>query len=153
MKDTNYLVLGGRIAKDAEFKTLASGLRISTFFIANNDIAIKNDGSYEEKCNFFPIVIFGDYAEKLLPYLRKGQNVIVEGSIKQDKWEKDEKKFSQISIKAKRIQLVGPKKQELQDEQKMIEQNSTETEKEKLVSSSEYAEAMDELADTNFNIF
>lgn len=153
MKDTNYLVLAGRIAKDAEFKTLASGLRITTFFIANNDITIKIDGTYEEKCNFFPIVIFEDYAEKLLPYLRKGQNIIVEGAIKQDKWEKDEKKYSQISIKAKRIQLIGSKKQDVQDEQKIIEENSLETEKENSVSSSEYATAMDELTDTNFDVF
>ena len=57
-------------------------------------------------------VIFGNYAEKMHKYLVKGQKVIVEGFLRQDKWEKEGVKKSAISIGVNNIHLIFDSKKQ-----------------------------------------
>ncbi len=51
--------------------------------------------------------IWGKTAENLKPYLTKGKQICVEGHLKQDRWEKDGKTQSRVSIVADNVQLLG----------------------------------------------
>lgn len=111
MNDLNLVVFYGRVVSDAQIKIMPSGIKITNFSVANNFSTENQNGTFEDKASFFPLSIFGEYAEKMLPYLKKGQKVIIEGRLKQDRWEKNGQKRSSLAISVRKIQLVSNKKQ------------------------------------------
>ena len=112
MSDLNALYLYGRVVKDAELKKTSSGVSVAVFTIASNRTYKDGNGEFEEKGNFFPLAVFGNYAEKTVSLLKKGLRVTVEGYLKQDKWEKDGEKRSSIAIGVKKLHLLFDKKPE-----------------------------------------
>ena len=96
-----------RVVKDAELKKTASGLSVAVFSVANNRSVIKSDGTYESKGNFFPLAVYGSYAEKIFRFLKKGQRLNIEGYLKQDKWVKDGAKRSATSASADSSHCAG----------------------------------------------
>ena len=51
----------------------------------------------------------GKTAEALVQYLTKGRQIVVQGELRQERWEKDGQKQSKVRINANAIQLVGGK--------------------------------------------
>lgn len=110
MTDTNFFVLVGRLTRDSEITYTQSGVAIGKFSIACNSRRKQGDNFIDE-AHFFNITMFGKYIEAVNPYLKKGQQVVVTGHLKQDRWEKDGKKFSNVSIVGDSLQMVGSKGQ------------------------------------------
>lgn len=110
MTDLNSVALVGRLTRDAELKYTPSGVAISSFSIAVNR-SRRNGDQWIEEANFFDINLFGKSAESLKPYLIKGQQVAINGELRQDRWEKDGQKFSRVNVVANNIQLVGSRPQ------------------------------------------
>jgi len=106
MYDLNNLVLQGRIVRNAEFTTTDTGLPVARFSIASNRYR-KVGEEYVEVASYFPIVLFGKPAVALRDRLVRGQQMTVEGFLKQDKWEKDGVKHSEIKIGIIRVYLTG----------------------------------------------
>ena len=106
MTDINEVILIGRLTRDAELKHTNAGLAVSNFSIAVNRQK-KNGDNYEDKVCFFDMALFGKRAESLNQYLTKGQQVGIEGSLDQQRWEQDGKKRSKINIVVDDIQLLG----------------------------------------------
>jgi len=104
MADLNSGSFVGRVVADAKKETYgnsAENVRVDVCIC--NNAYVKN----EKYPNFFNISLFGKHGENLLPYLKKGQCVSVEYHLKQDRWEKDGKKFSRISIITDDVKLIG----------------------------------------------
>jgi len=53
------------------------------------------------------VTCFGKTAENLSQYMTKGKQVGVDGSLHQDRWEKDGQNHSRVVINADNIQLLG----------------------------------------------
>jgi len=110
--ELNDVKIFGRVVRNAEMKTSANGLKIVRFTIATNRARKNKQGQYENIGHFFPIAIYGTYAEKMQPLLTKGRKVIISGFLKQDRWIQDGKKKSIISIGVNGIQLIFDPKSE-----------------------------------------
>lgn len=108
-RDINKLVIVGRITKDCEFGYMNSGSAKADFSIAVND-SRKNGNEWVDETSFFNITVWGKSAENLKDYLKKGQQVAIEGKLKQDRWEKDGKTMSAIKIITENVQLLGGRK-------------------------------------------
>jgi single-strand DNA-binding protein len=80
----NKVLLSGRLTRDPETRTLASGKTVTQFSIATNDY---RGGT--EKSEFHNIVTWDRLAEICGQYLGKGQLVNVEGRIQTRQWEDD----------------------------------------------------------------
>lgn len=106
MADINHVVLVGRLTRDAQLKYTNSGVAISTFAVAINR-RIKQGDRWTDEAHFFDITLFGKQAEAINQYLRKGNQVAIEGELRQDRWEQDGQKRSKIVIVANNIQLLG----------------------------------------------
>ena len=106
MEDVNYVIIIGRLTRDAELKYTNSGLAVSSFSLAVNRRKRSGD-NWEDEVSFFDLALFGKRAESLNQYLTKGQQVAVEGSLTQDRWEQDGSKRSKVKIIANNIQLLG----------------------------------------------
>lgn len=108
MTDLNEVILIGRLTKDAETGYIANGTAKANVSIAVNR-SIKKGDSWEDETSFFDVVIWGKTAENLQPYLLKGKQIVIKGSLRQDRWEKDGQKHSRISINAENVYLMGGK--------------------------------------------
>jgi single-strand DNA-binding protein len=104
--DINHVVLVGRLTRDAELKSIASGQAVCKFSIAVNR-SKKNGEQWEDEPNFFDIVLWGRRGEALHQYLNKGKLVAVDGELRQDRWQQEGQNRSKVEIVANNIQLLG----------------------------------------------
>jgi len=109
----NNVIIIGRLTRDAELSYTKSGTAISKFSIAYSR-KYKSDGQQKEETSFFDCIMWGKMAESLNQYLKKGDKIGVGGELKQDRWEKDGKTHSKISINVSNIELLGGNKQSQQ---------------------------------------
>lgn len=100
-RDTNTLIIEGHLVKDVELKQVGD-FTIGNFSIANNQVR-KNGNEYVDSVSFFNVTSI--VSAKLADYLKKGQPVLIEGSIVQDRWDKDGHKYSAVKIRATSIKL------------------------------------------------
>lgn len=77
----NSVQLIGRLGKDPEAKTLTNGKAMTTFSIATTDSYKNADGEKVEDTQWHNIVTWGRKAEIAAEYLKKGQEVAVEGKL------------------------------------------------------------------------
>ena len=113
MTDMNHVFLIGRLTKDLgaderSFGYVGNGNARANVSIAVNRSKKEND-QWVDEVNYFDITIWGKTAENLKQYLTKGKQIAVEGYLKQDRWEKDGKNNSKVSIVATNVQLLGGK--------------------------------------------
>jgi len=107
MANINHVVLVGRLTRDIEVAySKNNNVPIGKFGIAINRRR-KNGDQWVEEANFFDVTVIGTTAESLKQYLVKGKQVGIEGSLQQDRWEKDGQKFSKVVVIANNIQLLG----------------------------------------------
>ena len=65
MSELNKVQLFGRVVKDAELKKAGNNVSVAQFSVANNhSYKNKENGEWVNEVDFFPIAIYGAYAEK-----------------------------------------------------------------------------------------
>lgn len=132
MKDLNRIVVIGRVTKDVgsderSFTFLPSGIAKADFSIAVGR-SLKRNNQWVDEVSFFDVQVFGKTAENLKQYLTKGKQICVEGSLVQNRWEKDGQKYSKIYILAENVQLLGGKTETTNSGTSKMNNNSYEEE-------------------------
>lgn len=77
----NSVQLIGRLGKDPEVRTFESGKMMATFSIATTDSYKNQKGEKVEDTQWHNIVIWGKLADVAGKYLKKGNEVVVEGKL------------------------------------------------------------------------
>ncbi len=106
MKDINVVVLVGRLTRDGELKYTKSGMPIARFSLAVNR-SIKRGDAWEDETSFFDVDFWGKGGEAINRFLTKGQQVAVEGELRQDRWEQDGQPRSKVVVNANNVRLMG----------------------------------------------
>lgn len=106
----NSVNIMGNLTKDPEIRYTPAGKGVCSMSIANNRIYTKN-GERVTEVSYFDIDVWGVIAENCVKYLKKGSGIIVEGRLRQDRWEKDGKTQSRVRITANNIHFM-PKKRD-----------------------------------------
>jgi len=106
MADLNRVTLVGRLTRDAELKSIASGTTVCKISIAVNR-AVKSGEEWKEEASFFDVDLWGRRGEGLHQYLTKGKMIGVDGELRQERWQQDGQNRSKVSIFANNIQLLG----------------------------------------------
>lgn len=101
--DINSVTITGRLTKNAESKSSQSGANVVLFSIATN--YYKKDASNNEEVSYLDCVTFR--ADRIFQYLKKGTQVVVNGLVRQKRWESNGQKMSKVEIVAEAIKLVG----------------------------------------------
>lgn len=125
MTDLNSVVLVGRVTKDCNsengsFGYLQNGTCLAKISIAVNRAKKDVSGQWQDEASFFNVTIFGKLAENVAPRLKKGVQIAVAGSLKQDRWQKDGQTFSSVGVIADSVQVFAPK---IQNEQNNANNN------------------------------
>ena len=111
MNNLNRVIINGNLTTDCKLEYGKSGTAYGGFCIAVNR-SVKNGDNYEEIASFFEVKAFGKLFESQHPYLTKGANVTVEGSLIQERWvTKEGEKRSKIVIQSDTLYL-GPRKKD-----------------------------------------
>jgi single-strand DNA-binding protein len=103
----NKVLLTGRLTRDPELRSLASGKSVTTFNIATNEYA----GGGKEKAEFHTIVTWDKLAQVCGQYLGKGQQVAVEGRLQTRSWDDDAgKRHWRTEIVANHVEMLSGRK-------------------------------------------
>lgn len=97
----------GRLGKDAEIKYTATGTMMLAFTVASD--AGWGDNKHT---NWVNCTMFGNRAEKLAPYLKKGTSVAVFGELDKREWESNGKSGSSLDVTVDRLDFMGTKAQQ-----------------------------------------
>ena len=101
----NSVNMMGNLTRDPELKYTNSGKAVCNLSIANNRVYTTN-GQKQTEVSYFDVEVWGAAAENCAKYLKKGRGVVVEGRLKQDRWEKDGKTQSKVKISANSVHFL-----------------------------------------------
>jgi single-strand DNA-binding protein len=108
----NKVYIIGNLTRDPEMKSLPSGSKVTQFSVATNRVWKDQNGAKQEQAEYHNIVVFGRQAETSAEYLKKGQEVMIEGRLQTRSWDgTDGKKNYRTEIIAESVQF-GSKKGE-----------------------------------------
>ena len=105
----NKVILLGRVVNNAEMKPLKD-VNIISFRVAYNE-RWKSGNEWKEEAHFFDVDFFTKY-EGYLEKLTKGALVLLEGKLRQERWESDGKKHSRVKVKAEKVRVLSVKADE-----------------------------------------
>jgi single-strand DNA-binding protein len=111
----NKVLLTGRLTRDPEMRSLASGKNVATFTVASNEFL----GGGKQKAEYHPVVAWDRLAEIAGRYLGKGQQVAVEGRLQTRSWDDDKgARHWKTEIVASHVEMLsGRKKKDYEAQQ------------------------------------
>ena len=103
MADINTVAVSGRVVKKPELRTVGGNeTSVTSISVANNVWNGK-----EEEAHFFDVEVWGKQAESCCKFLDKGSQVMVQGDVRQNKWETDKgEKRSKVYLKANKVSFI-----------------------------------------------
>ena len=84
----NKVILLGRVGVDPEVKYMPSGNAVLNLSLATSrKFKNQESGAYEDKTEWHRVVFFNKHAETIGQYVKKGQQLYVEGRLQTRKWQ------------------------------------------------------------------
>lgn len=110
----NQIILIGRLTKDPELRYLPNtGTPVSTFTLAVNRDYKDKEGNVQ--ADFIPVEVMGKVADFVTNYITKGRLVAVNGSIRVDRYMKDDENRTFTKVSAKSVQALDSNKNKSQN--------------------------------------
>jgi len=108
MAGINKVILIGNLGKDPEIRTLETGAKVATFSLATNEVYKDKDGNKKEVTDWHNIVLWRGLAELAEKYLRKGNQIYLEGKLKSRSYDdKDGNKKYITEVVAENMTFLG----------------------------------------------
>lgn len=120
MSDFNSVVILGRLARDPELRYVGSGAPVCSFSVATNQNYTKSDGQKAQSVTFVDVTVWRRLAEICSQFLKKGRQVLVTGTLKQDRWvdTKTQQPRSKLKVVAREVKFLGPRADAEPDEER-----------------------------------
>ncbi len=111
----NKVLITGRLTRDPEMRSLASGKVVTTFTVASNEFLAAG----KEKSEYTAVVTWDRLAEIAGRYLGKGQQVAVEGRLQTRSWDDDKgQRHWKTEVVAAHVEMLsGRKKKDYEAQQ------------------------------------
>lgn len=109
MAHLNQVNLIGNLTKDPESRE-AGTHTVCSFSIAVNRKSKGQDGQQKEEVSFVDCEAWDKTANLVMQYCSKGKQVLVQGSLKQDRWQtQDGQNRSKLKVVVNNVQFLGAK--------------------------------------------
>ena len=102
----NRVILTGRLVRDAELSYIASNATPKMSFSMAVERNYQKDKN-NKKVDFINCEMIGKHTENLCQYVTKGKQILVEGELNIDNYEKDGEKRSFTKVKVDRLEFLG----------------------------------------------
>ena len=111
----NNVVLIGRLVKDPDLRKTNDGKSVASFRLASDD-SYSKDGQ-DKTPIYTDVTVFGNRADTVAKYMRKGSLVAVVGRLSQRKYlsSKTNTEVTVTEIIASSVEFVGPKSRDTED--------------------------------------
>ena len=110
MSSLNKVILIGRLGRDPEKRMMPSGDTVTNMSLATSDTWRDKSGQRQERTEWHHIVLFGKIADVASQYLKKGQQVYLEGRIQSRKYTgKDNIERMAYDIVCDKMVMLGSK--------------------------------------------
>lgn len=116
MANLNRVQIIGNVGKEVELRYTPQGTPTANFSVAVNNKFKNSQGEQQEETEWFNIICWSKLAETVNQYLKKGQQVYVEGRQKTREWEKDGQKHWRTELVAQRVLFLGKREQSMSTE-------------------------------------
>ena len=109
MASYNRVILMGNLSRDPEVRQTQKGSSIARTALAVNERVPDGSGGWKEEASFIDIVVFGQQAESFGRFFKKGKPCLVEGKLRQSKWQDKEsgQNRSKLEVIVDRWHFVG----------------------------------------------
>ena len=109
----NRVILLGNLGKDPEVKTLEGGNKVASFSMATSESYKNKQGEKVTNTEWHNISAWGGLADVVEKYLKKGNQVYIEGKIKTRSWtDKEDIKRYSVDIVANNLVMLGGNKED-----------------------------------------
>ena len=110
MAGVNKVILVGNLGKDPEVRHLEGGAVVANFPLATSESYKDRSGNRVDQTEWHNVVVWRGLAEVAEKYLKKGNQVYVEGKIRTRSWDdKDGVKRYNTEIVADQMTMLGKK--------------------------------------------
>jgi single-strand DNA-binding protein len=120
----NITILKGNLARDPELRVVGSGDRqtsVVNFTVAVSREFTKANGTQDKVTSFIPCEAWDSGAEAIASSFKKGDLVMIEGSLRNDSWEKDGVKHSTLKIRVNNFSKIFKTKKSEQNSEEISE--------------------------------
>lgn len=108
MSGVNKVILLGRLGADPEVRALESGTKVASIRLATTERYKDKNGVQQENTEWHNVVLWRGLADITEKYLKKGDQIYVEGRIKTRKWtDKDGNDRYNTDIVANEMTMLG----------------------------------------------
>lgn len=109
----NRIILIGNLTKDPDVRYTPNGTPVTTMRLAVTT-KYKQGDEMKDDTLFIDAVVFGKQAESCGQYLSKGNPVLVEGRLRERKWESEGTQKSKFEVVANSVRFL-PKRESRQE--------------------------------------
>jgi len=127
----NKVMLIGHVGRPPEMRYTPSGRAVTTFSVVTSRSWNTANGERRTESDSFPVVAWGNLAEICHQLLHKGQQVYIEGRLKNHRWEdNDGNSHLRTEVVANEMIILGERKQHFQADQNGASEEVSESEAE-----------------------
>jgi|SRR5690606_15829 len=105
----NLVILIGRVGKDPEVRHLENGKAVANLSLATSETYKNKQGEKVENTEWINLVVWSPLAEIFEKYVKKGNQIYVEGKLTTRSWEKDGDKKYITEVVVKELTMLGSK--------------------------------------------
>ncbi|HLT42623.1 MAG TPA: single-stranded DNA-binding protein [Sphingobacteriaceae bacterium] len=105
----NLVILIGRVGKDPEVRHLDNGKSVANLSLATSETYKNKQGEKVENTEWHNLVAWSPLAEIFEKYVKKGNQIYVEGKLTTRTWEKDGDKKYITEVVVKELVMLGGK--------------------------------------------
>lgn len=105
----NMNIIRGNLTRDPEVRTVTIGSKqtsVVNFTVATSREYTKANGEKDKVTTFVPCEAWDSGAEIIADSFKKGDLVLVEGSLRNDSWEKDGVKHSTLKLRVNNFSKI-----------------------------------------------
>jgi single-strand DNA-binding protein len=120
----NIVILRGNLTRDPELRVINNGEKqtsVVNFTVATSREFTRANGTKDKITSFIPCEAWDSGAETIHSSFKKGDLVLVEGSLRNDTWEKDGVKHNSLKIRVNNFSKITKLKKRSEEETKQLE--------------------------------
>jgi single-strand DNA-binding protein len=108
MAGVNKVIILGNLGNDPEVRSLPSGMKVANINIATSESYTAKDGQKVDQTEWHRVELWDNLANVAEQYLRKGNQVYIEGKIRSEEWQdKNGAAVRGYKIRATSMNLIG----------------------------------------------
>jgi single-strand DNA-binding protein len=114
----NLVILKGNLTRDPELRTVNTGGKqtsVVNFTIATSREFTRANGTRDKITSFVPCEAWDSGADTIKASFTKGDLVLVEGSLRNDSWEKDGVKHNSLKIRVNNFSKITKLKKQTEE--------------------------------------